>query len=115
MAFNYCGFLQEIKYSFWNNIDSRVLKKADYENKEYKKYIKYFMDELKESGFVFEEVHPKGLNERRYMIVFIDEAEGYPIRRELCYFRYVTGIYGGCLAQLHNLKDKLIESRGNIW
>lgn len=115
MAFNYYSVLEDIKCIFRNDIDGVILRKADYENKEYKKYIKYFMDELKESGFVFEEVHPKGLNESRYMIVYIDEDEGYPIRREMCYFRYVTGIYGGCLAQLHDLKDKLIESRGNIW
>ncbi len=115
MAFNYNLFLIEVRQSFCNSIDSRVLKKAAYDNKEYRKYINYFMDDLKDSGFIFEKVMPKGLNESRYMIVYIDEDEGYPIRREICYFRYVTGIYGGCLAQLHDLKDKLIESRGNIW
>ena len=115
MTFNYYGFLDEIRFSFWSNIDSTILKKAAYDNKEYKKYIKYFMDELKETGFVFEKVQPKGLNESRYMIVYIDEEEGYPIRREICYFRYVSGVYGGCLAQLHGLKDELIESKGKIW
>lgn len=114
MAFNYYSVLEDIKFSFWSNIDSTVLKKAAYDNKEYRKCIYYFMDDLKDMGFIFEKAMPKGLNESRYMIVYIDEENGYPIRREMCYFRYVTGIYGGCLAQLHDLRDDLLATKGVI-
>lgn len=115
MAFNYYSVLEDIKCIFRNDIDGVILRKAAYNNKEYEKDIDYFMDDLTDIGFIFEKVMPKGLNESRYMIVYIDEDEGYPIRREMCYFRYVTGIYGGCLAQLHDLRDRLLVTKGNIW
>lgn len=114
METTYAEFLEDIQSSFANCINGRILSQASYDDREYLEYIKRFMTYLENDGYIFEKATPLGVaNESRYMITRIEDENGFPKRYELCYFRYVVGIFGGCIAQLHDLRGNLLSSKGN--
>lgn len=69
----------------------------------------------KQLGLKFVEVRPDSLNCDRYWIAKYDyDEDGFMIQKNICIYRKVIGVYGGCLVQLKDENGKELASLGRI-
>lgn len=92
-----------------------VLNKACYDNNDYVKQITRFKTYIQNEGLHLVEISADSLNCRRYNIcLFEEDKDGFVTQKNICIFRYVTGIYGGALVQLKDDNNLNIHSKGHI-
>lgn len=67
-------------------------------------------------GLRFVEVNPDSLNCNMSMIAKYDyDEEGFMVQKNICIYRRVTGVYGGCLVQLKDVDGNELARLGHIW
>lgn len=67
-------------------------------------------------GLRFVEVNPDSLNCNMSMIAKYDyDEEGFMVQKNICIYRRVTGVYGGCLVQLKDENGNELARLGRIW
>ena len=66
-------------------------------------------------GLHFVEVRPDSLNCNMFLIAKYDyDEEGFMIQKNVCIYRRVIGVYGGCLVQLKDVNGNEIVRLGHI-
>ena len=66
-------------------------------------------------GLRFVKVVPDLLNCDMFLIAKYDyDDEGFAVQKNVCIYRRVTGVYGGCLVQLKDVNGKEIVRLGHI-
>ena len=79
------------------------------EESEFKQYVERL-------GLRFIPTDPESLNCVMYWIAKYDyDDEGFMIQKNVCIYRRITGVYGGCLVQLKDENGKELASLGRIW
>lgn len=67
-------------------------------------------------GLRFVEVNPDSLNCDMFFIAKYDyDDEGFMVQKNVCIYRRVTGVYGGCLVQLKDVDGNELAKLGRIW
>lgn len=66
-------------------------------------------------GLRFVKVVPDSLNCDMFFIAKYDyDDEGFAVQKNVCIYRRVIGVYGGCLVQLKDVEGKEILRLGHI-
>lgn len=66
-------------------------------------------------GLRFMKVVPDSLNCDMFLIAKYDyDDEGFAVQKNVCIYRRVTGVYGGCLVQLKDVEGNEIVRLGHI-
>lgn len=66
-------------------------------------------------GLRFVKVVPDSLNCDMFFIAKYDyDEEGFMVQKNVCIYRRVTGVYGGCLVQLKDVNGKEVLRLGHI-
>ena len=66
-------------------------------------------------GLRFVKVVPDSLNCDMFFIAKYDyDDEGFAVQKNVCIYRRVIGVYGGCLVQLKDVEGKEIVRLGHI-
>lgn len=66
-------------------------------------------------GLRFVKVVPDSLNCDMFLIAKYDyDDEGFAVQKNVCIYRRVIGVYGGCLVQLKDVEGKEIVRLGHI-
>lgn len=100
---------------FMKDFTEQVLNRACYNNNDYLKQISQFKADITAQGLKLIEIPADSLNGRRYYISVIEkDKEGFFLQKNICVFRYVTGVYGGTLVQLKDDNNLNICSKGHI-
>ena len=109
-------WIYQVVYPLFNEaFTENVLNKACYDNNDYVKQITRFKTDILIKGLHLVEISADSLNCRRYNIcLFEEDQDGFTIKKTICVFRYVTGIYGGALVQLQDDNNLNICSKGHI-
>ena len=67
-------------------------------------------------GLRFVEIRPNSLNCVMFLIAKYDyDDEGFMVQKNVCIYRRVTGVYGGCLVQLKDVDGNELARLGRIW
>lgn len=67
-------------------------------------------------GLRFVEIRPDSLNCVMFLIAKYDyDDEGFMVQKNICIYRRVTGVYGGCLVQLKDVDGNELARLGRIW
>lgn len=66
-------------------------------------------------GLRFVKIVPDSLNCDMFLIAKYDyDDEGFAVQKNVCIYRRVIGVYGGCLVQLKDVEGKEILRLGHI-
>ena len=110
------GYLALIMQAFGKEFDERSLRSSDYYQKPWKPEESRFKDAVANLGLKFVEIHPDSLNCDMFLIAKYDyDDEGFMVQKNICIYRRVTGVYGGCLVQLKDVDGNELARLGRIW
>lgn len=70
----------------------------------------------KQLGLKFVPITEDSLNCDMFLIAKYDyDDEGFMVQKNICIYRRVTGVYGGCLVQLKDVDGNELARLGRIW
>ena len=109
-------YLEAIIREFEKDFKEESLKASSYCNREWRSEESKFEGCVEQLGLKFVPTDPDSLNCRMCWIAKYDyDDEGFMIQKNICVYRRVTGVYGGCLVQLKDENGKELASLGRIW
>ena len=109
------GYLALIMQAFCKEFDEHSLRLSDYYQKPWKPEESSFKSIVANLGLKFVEVTPDSLNCDMFLIAKYDyDDEGFMVQKNICIYRRVIGVYGGCLVQLKDVEGNELMRRGRI-
>ena len=109
------GYLALIMQAFSKEFDGRSLRSSDYYKEPWKPEESSFKDIIANLGLKFVEVKPDSLNCHMFLIAKYDyDDEGFMVQKNICIYRRVIGVYGGCLVQLKDVEGNELIRLGRI-
>lgn len=109
-------YLEALIRVFKRDFSEESLNAADWSNRSWRSEEKAFKAYVeKQLDLKFVEVHPDSLNCDMFFIAKYDyDDEGFMVQKNICIYRRVTGIYGGCLVQLKDVDGNELARLGHI-
>lgn len=108
-------YLALIFQAFSREFNERSLKSSNYYQKPWKPEESRFKDTVANLGLKFVEVKPDSLNCDMFLIAKYDyDDEGFMVQKNICIYRRVIGVYGGCLVQLKDVEGNELMRLGCI-
>lgn len=109
-------YLDSIAESFLREFNESSLNSHSWERESWRSeedaFKAYVENQL---GLRFVKVVPDSLNCDMFLIAKYDyDEEGFMVQKNVCIYRRVTGVYGGCLVQLKDVNGKEIVRLGHI-
>ena len=109
-------YLALIYQAFSKEFDERSLRSSDHWQKPWKPEESRFKNTVTNLGLKFVEINPDSLNCDMFLIAKYDyDDEGFMVQKNICIYRRVTGVYGGCLVQLKDVDGNELARLGRIW
>ena len=108
-------YLESIVQAFLREFNERSLKSSDYYQKPWKPEESRFKDTIVNLGLKFVKINPDSLNCDMFLIAKYDyDDEGFMVQKNICVYRRVIGVYGGCLVQLKDVDGHELVRLGRI-
>lgn len=109
-------YLKAIVREFYNNFDENSLRTHDFSREPWRREENAFKDYVKKQlGLKFVPTRPDSLNCDMFLIAKYDyDDEGFMVQKNICIYRRVTGVYGGCLVQLKDVDGNELTRLGRI-
>ena len=109
-------YLKAITREFYNDFREESLKAEDWSNHPWRQEEDAFENYVKNQlGLKFVPIKKDSLNCNMFLIAKYDyDDEGFMVQKNICIYRRVTGVYGGCLVQLKDVNDNEIVRLGRI-
>ena len=105
-----------ILHAFSKEFNERSLKSSDHWQKPWEPEESRFKNIVIFMGLKFVKIFPDSLNCVMFFIAEYDyDDEGFMVQKNICIYRRVTGVYGGCLVQLKDVEGNEIAKLGRIW
>ena len=109
-------YLKAITREFYNDFREESLRANDWSNHPWRSeedaFKAYVENQL---GLRFVKVVPDSLNCDMFFIAKYDyDDEGFMMQKNVCIYRRVIGVYGGCLVQLKDVNGNEIVRLGRI-
>ena len=110
-------YLKAITRKFYNDFREESLKAQDWSNHPWSQEEDAFENYVKKQlGLRFVPIEADSLNCNMSMIAKYDyDEEGFMVQKNICIYRRVTGVYGGCLVQLKDVDGNELARLGRIW
>ena len=110
------GYLALICQAFSREFNERSLRSSDHWQKPWEPEESRFKNIVTFLGLKFVKIIPDSLNCVMFFIAKYDyDDEGLMVQKNICIYRRVTGVYGGCLVQLKAVEGNEIAKLGRIW
>ena len=108
-------YLALIFQAFSKEFDERSLRSSNYYQEPWKPEESRFKDAVANLGLKFVEIHPDSLNCHMFLIAKYDyDDEGFMVQKNICTYRRVIGVYGGCLVQSKDVDGHELMRPGSI-
>lgn len=108
-------YLDSIAQAFLREFNESSLNSHSWERESWRSEEENFKEIVDSLGLHFVKVVPDSLNCDMSMIAKYDyDEEGFMVQKNICIYRRVTGVYGGCLVQLKDVNGSEIVRLGRI-
>lgn len=109
-------YLEDITREFYGDFETESLNAEDWSNHPWRSEEGAFKAYVeKQLGLKFVETSPDSLNCVMFLISKYDyDDEGFVVQKNICIYRRVRGVYGGCLVQLKDVNGNELARLGRI-
>lgn len=108
-------YLGSIVQAFLREFNESSLNSHSWDRELWRTEEKSFKRIVTSLGLHFVEVKPDSLNCDMFLIAKYDyDDEGFMVQKNICIYRRVTGVYGGCLVQLKDVDGNELARLGHI-
>ena len=108
-------YLESIVQAFLREFNESSLNSHSWERESWRSEEESFKRIVDSLGLHFVKVVPDSLNCDMFLIAKYDyDEEGFMVQKNICIYRRVTGVYGGCLVQLKDVEGNEKVRIGNI-
>ena len=108
-------YLESIVQAFLREFNESSLNSHSWEREPWRSEEESFKRIVTSLGLRFVKVVPDSLNCDMFLIAKYDyDDEGFMVQKNVCIYRRVTGVYGGCLVQLKDVNGDEIVRLGHI-
>ena len=108
-------YLESIAQAFLREFNENSLNSHCWERAPWRPQEESFKRIVTSLGLHFVEVRPDSLNCNMFFIAKYDyDDEGFMVQKNICVYRRVIGVYGGCLVQLKDVNGNEIVRLGHI-
>ena len=108
-------YLELVTKTFFSEFNESSLNSSDWISKPWRSEEQRFKTIVARLGLHFVEIRPDSLNCDMFFIAKYDyDDEGFMVQKNICIYRRVTGIYGGCLVQLKDVDGNELARLGHI-
>lgn len=109
-------YLEDITREFYDDFETESLNAENWSNHPWRSEEGAFKAYVeKQLGLKFVETSPDSLNCVMFLIAKYDyDDEGFVVQKNVCIYRRVRGVYGGCLVQLKDVNGNELARLGRI-
>lgn len=108
-------YLKDITREFYDDFEIESLNAEGWSNHPWRSEEERFKIIVARLGLHFVEISPDSLNCVMFFIAKYDyDDEGFMVQKNICIYRRVTGVYGGCLVQLKDVDGNELARLGRI-
>ena len=108
-------YLESIVQAFLREFNESSLNSHSWERESWRSEEESFKRIVTSLGLHFVEVKPDSLNCDMFLIAKYDyDDEDFMVQKNICIYRRVIGVYGGCLVQLKDVEGNELMRRGRI-
>lgn len=108
-------YMESVAQAFLREFNESSLNSDSWDREPWRPEEKSFKRIVTSLGLHFVEVKPDSLNCKMFLIAKYDyDDEGFMVQKNVCIYRRVTGVYGGCLVQLKDVNGDVIAKLGRI-
>ena len=108
-------YLESIVQEFLREFNESSLNSHSWERESWRSEEESFKRIVDSLGLHFVEVKPDSLNCDMFLIAKYDyDDEDFMVQKNICIYRRVIGVYGGCLVQLKDVEGNEIVRLGHI-
>ena len=108
-------YLESIVQAFLRELNESSLNSHSWERESWRSEEESFKSIVESLGLHFVKAVPDSLNCDMFFIAKYDyDEEGFMVQKNICIYRRVTGVYGGCLVQLKDVDGSEIVRLGRI-
>ena len=108
-------YLESIVQAFLREFNESSLNSHSWERESWRSEEESFKSIVDSLGLHFVKAVPDSLNCDMFFIAKYDyDEEGFMVQKNICIYRRVTGVYGGCLVQLKDVNGNEIVRLGRI-
>ena len=108
-------YLESIVQAFLREFNESSLNSHSWEREPWRSEEESFKRIVDSLELHFVKVAPNSLNCNMFLIAKYDyDDEGFMVQKNICIYRRVTGVYGGCLVQLKDVNGDEIVRLGHI-
>ena len=109
-------YLESIVQAFLSEFNESSLNSHSWERESWRSEEESFKSIVESLGLHFVKAVPDSLNCDMFFIAKYDyDDEGFMVQKNICIYRRVTGVYGGCLVQLKDVDGNELARLGRIW
>ena len=109
-------YLESIVQAFLREFNESSLNSHSWERESWRSEEESFKSIVESLGLHFVKAVPDSLNCDMFFIAKYDyDEEGFMVQKNICIYRRVTGVYGGCLVQLKDVDGNELARLGRIW
>ena len=108
-------YLESIVQAFLREFNESSLNSHSWERESWRSEEESFKSIVDSLGLHFVKAVPDSLNCDMFLIAKYDyDEEGFMVQKNICIYRRVTGVYGGCLVQLKDVDGNELARLGRI-
>lgn len=108
-------YLELVSQTFLREFNENSLRSSDWNREPWRPEEERFKIIVARLGLHFVEIRPDSLNCVMFFIAKYDyDDEGFMVQKNICIYRRVTGVYGGCLVQLKDVDGNELTRLGRI-
>lgn len=108
-------YLELVAQTFLREFNESSLRSSDWSREPWRPEEERFKIIVARLGLHFVEIRPDSLNCVMFFIAKYDyDDEGFMVQKNICIYRRVTGVYGGCLVQLKDVDGNELTRLGRI-
>ena len=108
-------YLESIVQAFLREFNESSLNSHSWERESWRSEEESFKRIVTSLGLHFVEVKPDSLNCDMFLIAKYNyDDEDFMVQKNICIYRRVIGVYGGCLVQLKDVEGNELMRRGRI-
>ena len=110
-------YFDDLVDEFYNDFREESLRAQDWSHHPWRQEEGAFENYVKKQlGLKFVPIKADSLNCDMFLIAKYDyDEEGFMVQKNVCIYRRVTGVYGGCLVQLKDVDGNELARLGRIW
>ena len=109
-------YLESIVQAFLREFNESSLNSHSWERESWRSEEESFKGIVDSLGLHFVEICPDSLNCDMFLIAKYDyDDEGFMVQKNVCIYRRVTGVYGGCLVPSQDVDGNELARLGRIW